>query len=36
MKLNILKNIPPKDLNGQIIYNTGGGEEQKFQLDFLW
>ena len=34
MKLNILKNIPPKDLNGQIIYNTGGGEEQKLKLDF--
>ena len=34
MKLNILKNIPPKDLNGQIIYNTGGGEDQKLKLDF--
>ena len=33
MKLNILKNIPPKDLNGQIIYNTGG-EDQKLKLDF--
>ena len=34
MKFNILTNIPPKDLNGQIIYNTGGGEDQKLKLDF--
>jgi hypothetical protein len=33
MKLNIIKNIPPKDLNGEIIYNTGG-EDQKLKLDF--
>ena len=34
MKLNILKNIPSKDLNGQIVYNTGG-DDQKLKLDFV-
>ena len=33
MKLNILKNMPQKDLKGQMIYNTGG-EDQKLKLEF--
>ena len=33
MKFNILKNMPQKDLKGQMIYNTGG-EDQKLKLDF--
>ena len=33
MKLNILKNMPPKDLKDQLVYNTGG-EDQKLKLDF--
>ena len=32
MKLNILKNMPQKDLKGKMIYNTGG-EDQKLKLD---
>ena len=33
VKIDILKNIPQKDLNGQMIYNTGG-EDQKLKLEF--
>ena len=32
IKLNILKNMPPKDLKEQMVYNTGG-EEPKLKLD---
>ena len=32
MKLNIIKNMPQKDLKGKMIYNTGG-EDQKLKLD---
>jgi hypothetical protein len=32
MKLNILKNMPQKELKDQFVYNTGG-EDQKLKLD---